>query len=59
LVSEVGEEASYVLQLEETNFEEMVQKYEQMLIKFYAPWCGHCKKLAPEYEAAAKALKQQ
>uniref|UniRef100_A0A914WED8 Protein disulfide-isomerase n=1 Tax=Plectus sambesii TaxID=2011161 RepID=A0A914WED8_9BILA len=42
--------------LTEKNFDGFLEMHPTALIEFYAPWCGHCKKLGPEYEKAAKAL---
>lgn len=39
------------------NFNKFVATYPVSVINFHLPWCGHCKKLAPEYEQAAKTLK--
>ncbi|CAL0303076.1 unnamed protein product [Lupinus luteus] len=45
-----------VLELQESNFDSAISSFDHILVDFYAPWCGHCKRLSPELDAAAPIL---
>jgi len=38
-----------VLQMTDANFDTVIEDNKLILVKFYAPWCGHCKNLAPKF----------
>nr|CAD1826204.1 unnamed protein product [Ananas comosus var. bracteatus] len=51
-------DTSASIELTSRNFDELVLKSKDLwIVEFFAPWCGHCKKLAPEWKKAANNLK--
>lgn len=51
-------EPSASIELTSQNFDtEVIKSKDLWIVEFFAPWCGHCKKLAPEWKKAANNLK--
>ncbi|KAG2147563.1 protein disulfide isomerase [Suillus clintonianus] len=51
-----GVSASNVVDLNPDNFDSEIGKGKPGLVEFFAPWCGHCKNLAPIYEQLGDAF---
>ncbi|XP_059487781.1 protein disulfide-isomerase A3 [Neocloeon triangulifer] len=46
-----------VLEFTDDDFATRIAEHDVAVVMFYAPWCGHCKRLKPEYEKAAPTLR--
>ncbi|XP_023246468.1 protein disulfide-isomerase A3 [Copidosoma floridanum] len=46
-----------VLDWTDDDFKDELPRHKNSLVMFYAPWCGHCKKLKPEFAKAAELLR--
>ncbi|NXW72645.1 PDIA2 isomerase, partial [Hirundo rustica] len=58
LSDEIKEEDN-VLVLHEHNFARALSEHQLLLVEFYAPWCGHCQRLAPSFAQAAAELRNE
>jgi len=56
-IPEAHEGAPFTIEVVGDNFKSVVQsKKSDSFVMFYAPWCGHCKKMKPIWEELAEVV---
>jgi len=51
--------SSSVVDLTPDNFDSVIDGSKNVFVEFFAPWCGHCKNLAPVWDELGEAMKNQ
>ena len=52
-------EDEHVAVLKTDNFDDFIKNNKYAFVKFYAPWCGHCKSMEPAYSKLAQRMKAE
>lgn len=53
------EQEDGIPKLNADNFDSFISDHQHVFVKFYAPWCGHCKKMIPAYRKLAEHLAEE